>query len=93
MILAAQPARAQSITNGGLTPSDRFSLIPPGWTNLFGGDPNSTPDTEGATDPRELHNLSPDGESFVAGAHATLQPPTGNEGIRQSIVGLVVGQP
>lgn len=92
-MLAGNTALAITVENGSLTgPNDTFSLIPPGWVNLFPGDRNSTPDTEGADGPHEVYNISPDGGTFVAGAHAVIGFPLGIEGIQQTMTGFDVGQ-
>lgn len=88
--IVTQAASSQSFVNGSLTgPTNAFSLIPPGWTTLFPGDPNSTPDTAGASGPHELYTLSPDGGTFVAGAHSTA---LAIEGVQQTLTGLAPGQ-
>jgi hypothetical protein len=86
LTLLAAPASGQSFTNGSLTGPTGFSILPPGWSHLM---PNC--DTEDANGPHELYHLSPDGGSFVAGAHATTQNPVGVEAFEQIVSGFTPG--
>lgn len=83
-------AHSATIVNGSMTgPNNAYGLIPTGWSTLFPGDSNSTPDTEGATGPHEQYNVSPDGGTFVAGGYNTsyLNP----EGVQQLVNDLIPG--
>lgn len=87
LVLVAATASAQpTIDNGSLTGPIGISVLPPGWDHLF---PNC--DTEDASGPHELHNESPDGGSFVAGANAVTQPPLGVEAFQQTVSGFTPG--
>jgi hypothetical protein len=85
-LLVAVNASAQTIDNGSLTGPPGLSILPAGWVHLF---PNC--DTEDANGPHELYNLSPDGGTFVAGAHAVTQPPLGVEAFQGTVTGLTPG--
>lgn len=91
-LLGSSTSSAVTVVNGSLTgPNDTYSLMPSGWVTLFPGRSEAdNPDTEGADGPHEAYNLSPDGGTFVAAAHATTQG-MGKEGLQQTLFGLEPG--
>ena len=84
IMLCAAPALGQSFANGSLTGPAGYSILPPDWSHLM-------PDcnTEDASGPHEAYNLSPDGDSFVAGAHSVTSNPVGIEVFQQAVSGLI----
>jgi hypothetical protein len=86
LFLLGSPALGQTIVNGSLTGPTGYSVLPTGWSDLL---PDC--DTEDASGIHEVHVLSPDGGTFVSGAHATTQAPLGVEAFEQSVSGFTAG--